>query len=60
MEASLTALSDAYVATELSQVDVSVREILVPVHERSETNWPVLEDGSWPDEVAAAARGSSS
>ncbi|KAG1701561.1 Glycogen synthase kinase-3 beta [Phytophthora capsici] len=41
---------------ELSQVDVSTREILVPVHERNATNWPVLEDGTWPD---AAAHGTS-
>ncbi|KUF92289.1 Ubiquitin carboxyl-terminal hydrolase 24 [Phytophthora nicotianae] len=41
---------------ELSQVDVSTREILVPVHERNSTNWPVLEDGTWPD---AAAQGTS-
>ncbi|CAH0479741.1 unnamed protein product [Peronospora belbahrii] len=37
---------------ELSQVDVSTREILVPVHERNSTNWPVLEDGTWPDAAA--------
>lgn len=59
-KSSLTALNAACMTTELSQVDVSVREILVPVHERNETNWPVLEDGSWPDEAAAAARGGSS
>ncbi|KAF1792041.1 Protein kinase, ATP binding site [Phytophthora cactorum] len=41
---------------ELSQVDVSTREILVPAHERNATNWPVLEDGTWPD---AAAHGTS-
>ncbi|KAG7394291.1 Glycogen synthase kinase-3 beta [Phytophthora boehmeriae] len=39
---------------ELSQVDVSTREILVPPHERNSTNWPVLEDGSWPDTAARA------
>lgn len=37
---------------ELSQVDVSTREILVPAHERNSTNWPVLEDGTWPDAAA--------
>ncbi|KAL3671959.1 Glycogen synthase kinase-3 beta [Phytophthora oleae] len=41
---------------ELSQVDVSTREILVPAHERNSTNWPVLEDGTWLD---AAAHGTS-
>ena len=37
---------------ELSQVDMNTREILVPVHERNSTNWPVLEDGTWPDAAA--------
>ncbi|CAI5700989.1 hypothetical protein KXD40_001165 [Peronospora effusa] len=37
---------------ELSQVNMSTREILVPVHERNSTNWPVLEDGTWPDTAA--------
>ncbi|TDH65930.1 hypothetical protein CCR75_008434 [Bremia lactucae] len=37
---------------ELSQVNVSTREILVPAHERNSSNWVVLEDGTWPDAAA--------
>lgn len=33
---------------ELTQVDVSTREKLIPSHARNESNWPVQSDGSWP------------
>ena len=47
----MTDVIDVFVVrdTELSQVDASIREILIPPHKRDASNWPVKADGTWPD-----------
>lgn len=47
-DAALPELFD-FSLTELLEVDVSTREVIVPKHRRDSSNWPVEEDGSWPE-----------
>lgn len=44
---------------ELYQVDIPTRELLVPVHERNASNWPVLPDGTWPELASLSSSASS-
>ncbi|OQS06268.1 Glycogen Synthase Kinase 3 beta [Thraustotheca clavata] len=38
-----------FTADELRHVEMSIREILVPVHVRDDVNWPLTEEGTWPE-----------
>ncbi|KDO30744.1 CMGC/GSK protein kinase [Saprolegnia parasitica CBS 223.65] len=43
-----------FTADELRHVDMATRERLVPEHARNDVNWPVQDDGSWPDALKEA------